>query len=80
MPVSMLGVVADPQGALEVAGLLRERVEAGWRPGEIRSALDEAMPEPVGRLSRLVAWRLRRKVDPALAPSSLVAAGERERA
>jgi len=76
LPASMLRVASDPQGALEVAGLLRERVEAGWRPGEIRSALDEDLPEPVGHLSRLVAWRLRHKVDPALAPAALVAAGE----
>lgn len=76
LPASMLRVASDPQGALEVAGLLRERVEAGWRPGEIRSALDEDLPEPVGHLSRLVAWRLRHKVDPALAPVALVAAGE----
>ena len=76
LPASMLRVASDPQGALEVAGLLRERVEAGWRPGEICSALDEDLPEPVGHLSRLVAWRLRHKVDPALAPSALVAAGE----
>ena len=76
LPASMLRVASDPQGALEVAGLLRERVEAGWRPGEIRSALDEDLPEPVGHLSRLVAWRLRHKVDPALAPAALVAASE----
>ena len=76
LPASMLRVASDPQGALEVAGLLRERVEAGWRPGEIRSALDEDLPEPVGHLSRLVAWRLRHKVDPALAPVALVAVGE----
>lgn len=76
LPASMLRVASDPQGALEVAGLLRERVEAGWRPGEIRSALDEDLPEPVRHLSRLVAWRLRHKVDPALAPAALVAAGE----
>lgn len=76
LPASMLRVASDPQGALDVAGLLRERVEAGWRPGEIRSALDEDLPEPVGHLSRLVAWRLRHKVDPALAPAALVAAGE----
>ncbi len=76
LPASMLRVASDPQGALEVAGLLRERVEAGWRPSEIRSALDEDLPEPVGHLARLVAWRLRHKVDPALAPAVLVAAGE----
>ena len=76
LPASMLRVASDPQGALDVAGLLRERVKAGWRPGEIRSALDEDLPEPVGHLSRLVAWRLRHKVDPALAPVALVAAGE----
>lgn len=76
LPASMLRVASDPQGALDVAGLLRERVEAGWRPGEIRSALDEDLPEPVGHLSRLVAWRLRHKVDPALAPVALIAAGE----
>ena len=76
LPASMLRVASDPQGASEVAGLLRERVEAGWRPSEIRSALDEDLPEPVGHLSRLVAWRLRHKVDPALAPVALVAAGE----
>lgn len=78
LPASMLRVASDPQGALEVAGLLRERVEAGWRPSEIRSALDEDLPEPVGHLARLVAWRLRHKVDPALAPAVLVAAGEQQ--
>ena len=69
----------DPAGARVVAGLLAERVEAGWRPGEIMSAMDQALPARVGRLSSLVAARLRANVNPGMAPAALVAAAEDER-
>lgn len=69
----------DAQGARVVAGLLAERLEAGWRPGEIMSAMDQALPARVGRLSSLVASRLKANVDPVMAPAGMVAVAEDER-
>ncbi|WP_159626703.1 hypothetical protein [Actinomyces sp. zg296] len=66
----------DPAGAQAVAGLLAERVEAGWRPAEIRTAIGSSRPGRIGRMSSLVAARLRTNVDPAMAPSSLVASAQ----
>lgn len=63
----------DPAGLALVAGLLRERLRAGWSPAQIRRVMDQRLPERVGRLSSLVAARLERNVVPGLAP---VAAGE----
>lgn len=63
----------DPAGLALVAGLLRERLGAGWSPAQIRRVMDQRLPERVGRLSSLVATRLERNVVPGLAP---VAAGE----
>ncbi|WP_139738355.1 helix-turn-helix domain-containing protein [Actinomyces wuliandei] len=60
----------DASGARQVAALLRERVQAGWRPGEIRALMDQPLPERTGRVSSLVAYRLRTNVDPALAPAT----------
>lgn len=63
----------DPAGLAMVAGLLRERLGAGWSPAQVRRVMDQRLPERVGRLSSLVATRLERNVVPGLAP---VAAGE----
>ena len=60
--------VLDPEGARVVAGLLVERLDAGWRPEEIMRVMDQRLPASVGRLSSLVAHRLRVNVDPGLAP------------
>ena len=62
----------DAAGARAVGGLLTERLAAGWRPDQIRAVMGRR-PERVGRMSSLVAARLERNVDPALAPG--VAAG-----
>ncbi|WP_172193293.1 helix-turn-helix domain-containing protein [Actinomyces faecalis] len=62
----------DAPGAAQVAGLLRERVEAGWTPSQIASLMD-APPPPGGarRLSALVGYRLEANVAPELAPAAL---------
>lgn len=62
----------DAGGAARVVRLLRERVEAGWRPAEVRRVMDQPLPSSVGRLSSLVASRLERNVDPAAAPLAVV--------
>lgn len=59
----------DAVGARAVGGLLAERLAAGWRPEQIRAAMGGRLPEDVGRMSSLVAARLRINVDPALAPA-----------
>lgn len=74
LPEWMLAM--DPAGARAVAGLLAERLEAGWRPAEIRTAIGSSRPGRVGRMSSLVASRLRTNVDPAMAPAALVAAAQ----
>lgn len=66
LPESMR--VMDAVGAWAVGALLTERLAAGWRPGQIRAAMGGRLPEDVGRMSALVAARLRINVDPALAP------------
>ena len=69
----------DPEGALRIAQLLRERLDAGWEPRQIRKALDQNLPAKVSRLSGLVASRLRSNVDPLLAPNKVRADAERRR-
>ena len=64
----------DSAGARAVGGLLAERLAAGWRPEQIRAAMGGRLPEDVGRMSALVAARLRINVDPALAPAGHTAA------
>ena len=78
LPDSMLDGL-DPEGALRIARLLRERLNAGWEPRQIRKALDQALPAKVSRLSGLVASRLRSNVDPSLAPNKMRADAERRR-
>lgn len=65
----------DAVGARAVGGLLAERLAAGWRPDQIRAAMGGRLPEDVGRMSALVAARLERNVDPALAPAPASSAG-----
>ena len=69
----------DRQGAVRIAGLLRERLDAGWRPHQIRRVMDQALPARVSRLSGLVASRLKANVDPVLAPDRVKAAAESRR-
>lgn len=64
----------DAAGARAVGGLLAERLAAGWRPDQIRAVMGRR-PERVGRMSSLVAARLERNVDPALAPAPASSAG-----
>ncbi|OLL12351.1 hypothetical protein BKH17_06275 [Actinomyces oris] len=78
LPDSMQGGL-DRQGALRIAGLLRERLDAGWRPHQIRLVMDQALPARVSRLSGLVASRLEANVDPVLAPDKVKAGAERRR-
>ena len=78
LPDSMQGGL-DRQGALRIAGLLRERLDAGWRPHQIRQVMDQALPARVSRLSGLVASRLEANVDPVLAPDKVKAGAERRR-
>ena len=78
LPDSMQGGL-DRQGALRIAGLLRERLDAGWRPHQIRQVMDQALPARVSRLSGLVASRLEANVDPSLAPDKVKAAAESRR-
>lgn len=62
-------------GGSRSAGLLRERLEAGWRLEQIWSVVDQGLPSRVGRLSSLVgrlsslvAKRLELNVVPGMAP------------
>ena len=52
-----------------MAGLLRDRLAAGWGAEQIRSLMDQPLPERVGRLSALVARRLELNVDVEAPPS-----------
>lgn len=72
LPESMR--VMDAAGARAVGALLTERLAAGWRPEQIRAAMGGRLPEDVGRMSSLVAARLRINVDPALAPGAVAGA------
>lgn len=71
--------VMDARGLGMVVGLLRERLDAGWTPGEIRRLLDSPLPEYVARMSGLVASRLRRLVAVGESPRAQAAAASRER-
>ena len=71
--------VMDARGLRTVLSLLRERINAGWNPADIKRLLDTALPERVARMSGLVASRLQRLVDVHAAPSAAVAAAQRQR-
>lgn len=69
----------DACGLAVVVGLLRERLDAGWTPGEIKRLLDSPLPDRVARMSGLVASRLRRLVAVGESPRAQAAAASRER-
>ena len=71
--------VMDARGLGLVVGLLRERLDAGWTPGEIKRLLDSPLPDRVARMSGLVASRLRRLVAVGESPRVQAAAASRER-
>lgn len=71
--------VMDARGLGLVVGLLRERLDAGWRSGEIKRLLNSPLPERVARMSGLVASRLRRLVAVGESPRAQAAAAARER-
>ena len=58
----------DAQGAVGVTRALRDCLEAGWQPDQIREVMNQALPPNVGRLSRLVCYRLRENVLNGKAP------------
>lgn len=60
LPSSMRAM--DAEGAVVVTRALRDCLDAGWQPGQIRAVMDQALPPNVGRLSRLVSYRLRENV------------------
>lgn len=64
----------DAAGRGTVAGLLRDRLAAGWGAEQIRSLMDQPLPERVGRLSSLVARRLELNVDVGAPPSGTIVA------
>ena len=72
--------VMDARGLAAVVGLLRERLDAGWRPAEIKRLLDSPPPaEGVKFMSRFVAKRLERLVAVGESPRAQAAAAMRER-
>lgn len=72
--------VMDARGLGLVVGLLRERLDAGWRPAEIKRLLDSPPPaEGVKFMSRFVAKRLERLVAVGESPRAQAAAASRER-
>ena len=72
--------VMDACGLEVVVGLLRERLDAGWAPGEIKRLLDSPPPpEGVKFMSRFVAKRLERLVAVGESPRAQAAAAARER-
>lgn len=71
--------VMDARGLGLVVGLLRERLDAGWAPGEIKRLLDSPLPERVARMAGLVASRLRRLVAVGESPRAQAVAASRER-
>ena len=77
LPESMR--VMDARGLGLVVGLLRERLDAGWAPGEIKRLLDSPLPDRVARMSGLVASRLRRLVAVGESPRAQAVAASRER-
>ena len=64
----------DAAGRGTVAGLLRDRLAAGWGAEQIHSLMDQPLPKRVGRLSALVARRLELNVDVEAPPSGTIVA------
>ena len=64
----------DRTGAREVAGMLAERIAAGWTPAQIRSLMGEKPANGVRRMSSLAAYRLDQNAGIADAPKARTAA------
>lgn len=64
----------DRTGARQVAGMLAERIAAGWTPAEIRSVMGEMPHNGIKRMSGLVAYRLDQNAGIADAPRAHTAA------
>ena len=64
----------DRSGARQVAGMLAERLAAGWKPAEVRGLMGERPANGVRRMSSLVAYRLDENVGIADAPQARTAA------
>ena len=69
LPVWMASL--DKRGAHKVAEALKERVDAGWQPSQIRGLLDGNPPSQVIHMASLVLNRLERNVDIDCAPARL---------
>lgn len=69
LPVWMASL--DKRGAHKVAQALKERVDAGWQPSQIRGLLDGNPPSQVIHMASLVLNRLERNVDIDCAPARL---------
>lgn len=52
----------DADGAVAVTRTLRDCLDAGWQPDQIREVMNQALPPDVGRLSGLVSYRLHKNV------------------
>ena len=63
----------DKRGAHKVAQALKERVDAGWQPSQIRGLLDGNPPPQIIHMPSLVLNRLERNVDIDCAPARLSA-------
>ena len=66
--------VMDRTGARQVAGMLAERIAAGWTPAQIRSLMGEKPANGVRRMSSLAAYRLDQNAGIADAPKARIAA------
>ena len=64
----------DCTGAHQVAGMLAERIDAGWTPAQIRSLMGEKPHTGIKRMSGLVVYRLDKNVGVADAPQARTAA------
>lgn len=64
----------DRTGARQVAGMLAERIAAGWTPAQIRGLMGEKPTTGVHRMSGLVAYRLDENVGIHDAPQARTAA------
>lgn len=64
----------DRTGARHVAGMLAERIAAGWTPAEVRGLMGEKPTTGVHRMSGLVAYRLDENVGIHDAPQARTAA------
>lgn len=71
LPVWMASL--DKRGAYKIAQALKERVDAGWQPSQIRGLLDGNPPSQIIHMASLVLNRLERNVDIDCAPARLSA-------